>query len=110
MGNYTLEDIRRYINKREKHNLLIIKKILKNIPIIGPNIYSMAMLEQIKVDIFRRELEEIEQGTFEEQQKFIREFTPILTGITTRRKMKIKIKKKWFYELFNCIKFCKKIK
>lgn len=90
MGNYTLEDIRRYINKMEKHNLLIIKKILKNIPIIGQEIYNEAMFEQMKVDVFRKELEEVEKGTLEEQKKFIREFTPILSGVRRKKRMKLK--------------------
>ena len=90
MNNYTLEDIRNFINNMEKNYLVRMKDILKNIPFIGVELYKKALFEQMKIDFCKRALEEAEKGTIEEQQKLIREFTPILLEVKSKKRIKLK--------------------
>lgn len=90
MNNYTLEDIKKIINNMEKNHLLRIKDILKNIPFIGTELYKRALFEQMKIDFCKKELKNAENGTIEEQQKFIIEFTPVLLQIQPRKRVKSK--------------------
>ena len=67
-----------------------MKDILKNIPFVGVELYKKALFEQMKIDFCKRALEEAEKGTIEEQQKLIREFTPILLEVESKKKVKLK--------------------
>ena len=87
MVNYTIEDIKKFINNMEKNSLIRMKESIKFIPFIGTELYKKALFEQVKINVFKKMINEAENGTFEEQQKLIHEFTPILSR-TKRRKIR----------------------
>lgn len=88
MYSFTLLDIKEFISKMEKNNLLRMKEAVKYIPFIGIKLYQKALFEQSKIDFLKRNLEKAQNGTILEQQKFIEELTPILLEDQLKEKKK----------------------
>ncbi len=77
---FSLEDVKKLINKMEKKNIIKPREYLINIPFIGRNLYERAWLEKKKIEVLKEQLEKAENGTELDRQRFIDELEPLLAS------------------------------
>lgn len=78
MGNYTLNDIAKFIVDYKRRFTAKPRNWMLSIPIVGKNMYERTYLENNKIVFFENKYYKALMGSKEEQQKFIEQMTPIL--------------------------------
>ena len=79
MDNYTFENIRDFISQMRKETPSAeSKKNVVFIPFVGRKIYQRYLFREKLVNAFETCLKEAENGTAEEQAKFLSEMAPVL--------------------------------
>ncbi len=70
-SKFTLDDIRKLINKMERKNIIKPKNYIANIPFIGGKLYEKAFFEQKKINMLKEQLEKAENVAEIDRLSFI---------------------------------------